>query len=106
MHGFRHIISEAGPFLIFRTFLGGSSASLIGAGSGMLVSQSFSQEYELEADAVGFKYLVAAHVDPRGLATMLGKLEAEERRFGESMELQAFSIHPATQKRIQRLDAK
>jgi predicted Zn-dependent protease len=105
-HGFRHIISAAGPFLIFRTFLGGSSTSLIGAGSSILVSQSFSQEYELEADSVGFKYLVAANVDPRGLADMLGKLEAEEKKFSESMELQAFSSHPATQKRIDRLNAK
>jgi predicted Zn-dependent protease len=105
-HGFRHIISAAGPFLIFRTFLGGNSTSLIGAGSSILVSQSFSQEYELEADAVGFKYLVAANIDPRGLADMLGKLEAEEKKFSDSLELQAFSSHPATQKRIDRLNAK
>jgi predicted Zn-dependent protease len=74
------MISAAGPFLIFRTFLGGNSTSLLGAGSELLVTQGFSQEYELEADAVGFQYLVAAHIDPRGLAEMLGKLEAEERR--------------------------
>jgi predicted Zn-dependent protease len=92
--------------LIFRAFFGGGSAGLIGAGSGLLVGQSFSQEYELEADAVGFNYLVAAHVDPRGLADMLGKLEAEQRRYGDSFGPQAFSSHPATQKRIDRLNAK
>jgi predicted Zn-dependent protease len=105
-HSFRQMIAAAGPFLIFRTFLGGGSTSLLGAGSQMLVTQSFSQEYELEADAVGFQYLVAAHIDPRGLADMLGKLEAEEHRFADHMELRAFSSHPATEKRILRLNAK
>jgi predicted Zn-dependent protease len=104
-HGFRKMISAAGPFLIFRTFLGGNSTSLLGAGSELLVTQGFSQEYELEADAVGFQYLVAAHIDPRGLAEMLGKLEAEERRYGGHMQLRAFSSHPATEKRIQRLNS-
>ena len=106
-HGFRQIISSAGPFLIFRMFLGGNSTGILGQGSQALVAQSFSQEHELEADAVGWQYLVAAHIDPRGLTDMLRKLEAEQHRLGASeMHLQAFSSHPATEKRLRRLDAK
>jgi predicted Zn-dependent protease len=86
--------------------LGGNSTGLIGDGSAILVGQSFSQEYELEADAVGFNYLVAAHINPRGLADMLRKIEDEQRRFGDRLELRAFSSHPANEKRIQRLNAK
>ena len=78
-HGFRKIISSAGPFLIFRMFLGGGSTGILGGSSQLLISQSFSQEYELEADAVGWQYLVAARIDPRGLTDMLSKLEAEQR---------------------------
>jgi Zn-dependent protease with chaperone function len=105
-HGFRHIISSAGPFLVFRLFLGGKGLSgLIAEGSGLLVSQSFSQEYELEADKVGWDYLVAAHIDPRGLTEMLRKLQIVEKK-SKVQEIRAFSSHPPTEKRIGRLQSK
>ena len=54
-HGFRKIISSLGPYLMLKIFVGNSRGllGLLGEGSGLLVSQSFSQEYEFEADAVG-----------------------------------------------------
>jgi Zn-dependent protease with chaperone function len=108
-HGLRKIISSTGPYLIFRMFMSDGRGLLgaLGDGSQLLVRQSFSQQYEFEADAVGFDYLVAAHVDPRGLTEMLRKLKAvQESGFGVPPQLQAFSTHPATEKRIQRLEAK
>lgn len=108
-HGFRKIISSLGPYLIFRVFLGNSAGVLgvVGESSELLVNQSFSQEYELEADDVGWQSLVAAHIDPRGLPDMLRKLEAEQVKLAAAMpQLHAFSSHPATEKRIRRLDAK
>jgi predicted Zn-dependent protease len=108
-HGLRKIISATGPYLIFRMFMSDGRGLLgaLGDGSQLLVRQSFSQQYELEADSVGFDYLVAAHIDPRGLAEMLRKLKAvQDSRMGETPHLQAFSTHPATQKRIQRLETK
>ena len=76
-HGFRKIISSAGPNLIFKVFLGNSAGVLpiLGDSSELLIRQSFSQEYELEADDVGWQSLVNARIDPRGLADMLRKLQ-------------------------------
>ena len=108
-HGFRKIISEAGPYLIVKIFLGGdrNAVGLPGASSQLLVRQSFSQEYELEADDVGWTYMVAARMDPRGMVNMLKKLKAEQDKmsFGNG-GLGAFSSHPATEKRIHRLEVK
>jgi len=108
-HVFRKIISSSGPYILCRLFMRDNSGLLgvLAGSSQLLVSQSFSQEYETEADDVGWQYLVAAHIDPRGLPDMLGKLQAEY----ESMNMahlvpQAFSSHPATDKRIRRLQAK
>ena len=108
-HGFRKIISSAGPYLIFRVFLGNSSDALpiLGGSSELLVRQSFSQQYKLEADDVGWETLRAARIDPRGLADMLRKLQAEDLQIKRSMpQMNAFSSHPAIGKRIQRLDSK
>jgi predicted Zn-dependent protease len=107
-HVFRKAISSYGPYLLFKLFAGkrGGLLGLLGGSSGLLVSQSFSQEYELEADAVGWQSLVDAHIDPRGLADMLMKFQAMQRGMGTEPLIQAFSSHPATEKRIRRLEAK
>lgn len=108
-HSFREAISSAGPYLIFSVFMrgGGGLLGVLGGGSQLLVHQSFSQEYELEADAAGWDYLVAAKIDPRALTEMLKKIEVEQRRDQPlSDEPGAFSSHPATEKRIRKLEAK
>ena len=108
-HGLRIIISTAGPFFVVKTFFGGGEGMMgaLGAGSQLLVRQGFSQEYETEADAVGWQYLVDARIDPRGLAGMLKKLEDAYGNMNVIRpELGALSSHPATEKRIERLDAK
>ena len=108
-HNFREIISSAGPYLIFSVFMRGGSGvgGVLGGGSGLLVAQSFSQEYELEADAAGWDYLVASKIDPRSMARVLAKIEQEQQRHpGLHAKLGAFSSHPATSKRIRRLEAK
>ena len=108
-HGFRKIIAAAGPYWIYKVFFsnGGGMLELLGAGSGMLIIQGFSQEYELEADDVGWNTLVSAHIDPRGLTEMLRKLELAERNLPkDELEIGALSDHPDTLKRIHRLDVK
>jgi Zn-dependent protease with chaperone function len=108
-HGLRILISSAGPFFIVKTFFGGGEGlfGMLGAGSQLLVRQSFSQEYEQEADDAGWQLLVSARIDPRGLPDMLRKLEDAYGNMNVIRpELGAFSSHPATEKRIERLDAK
>jgi Zn-dependent protease with chaperone function len=107
-HMFRQIIAAMGPALLFQLFLGGQGGLVgaLGAGSQIVMTQSFSQEYELEADSVGWNYLVRAHIDPRGLTDILRKLKAEEEREGLDLGIPGFRSHPNTQKRIDRLEAK
>lgn len=108
-HGFRKIISAAGPYLLFRLFFRDNSGLLgvVGDSSQILVRQGFSQQFELEADAVGWDYLVRARIDPRGLTAMLRKLEAAQDRMKLPRPVMgAFSSHPSTAKRIQRLESK
>ena len=108
-HGFREIVSSAGPLLICQIFFSGRGGMLgvLGGGSALLISQSFSQEYEIEADDVGWQYLVAANVDPRGLADIFRKFKAYEVEHKLRPDVpQALSSHPALEKRIARLDAK
>jgi predicted Zn-dependent protease len=108
-HGFRKIISAAGPYLMCQLFLSRSSGlfGMLGESSELLVRQSFSQEYELEADSVGWDYLVRANIDPRGMTEMLHKLELEQKsRQDGQKSFAAFSSHPATEKRIRKLEEK
>ena len=112
-HGIRKAIAATGPFLIFRVFLGGNSrgvAAVAGGASDLLIRQSFSQEYETEADDIGWQALVAAKIDPRGMTVMFEKLQAYERQQKKhlaGLELpRAFQSHPALEKRIARLEKK
>ncbi len=108
-HGFRGQVAAAGPFLVFQVFMRGQSGTpaLLGGGSALLVAQSFSQEYEKEADDVGWDYMVKANIDPRGMIDVFRKLQAYEMKHeGKSILPQAFESHPDVAKRIARLEAK
>ena len=106
-HVIRHKIAAAGSLAVFGVFVRGQRAtgSLLGVGLGVLVFQGFSQRYEAEADAVGWKYLVAANIDPRGLISMFKKFEAEEGGLSHFMP-QSLESHPALSKRIATLESK
>jgi beta-barrel assembly-enhancing protease len=107
-HHARKIISSAGPFLICGFFLHSRSGLLnvLGEGSGLILIQGFSQEYESEADEVGWNYLVAANLDPRGMIGIFRKFKASEKKEKDGAAPQAFQSHPALEKRIARLEAK
>ena len=81
---------------------------MAGGASDLLVRQSFSQEYEREADDLGWQTLVRAKIDPRGMTGMFEKLEVHERQQanGRSALPRAFASHPALEKRIARLENK
>ena len=109
-HGFRQVIASAGPFLIFQVFLGGGQGgamSAVAGGSALLVAQSFSQEYETEADDVGWDYLVKANIDPRGMIGVFEKMRSMEAGLSlEDAVPKAFHSHPDLDKRIARLNKK
>jgi beta-barrel assembly-enhancing protease len=108
-HHARKIISAAGPLVIFGIFFHSRDQTLdvLSSGSGLLVTRGFSQEYELEADDFGWNYLMAANVDPRGMIDLFKKFKAidAQHRAGGLLP-QAFSSHPALDKRISRLESR
>jgi len=66
--------------------------------SELLIRQSFSQEYELEADDVGWQSLVNAHID-HGLGRHATKAADRATKMHAGMgRVNAFSSHPATEK--------
>jgi predicted Zn-dependent protease len=80
--------------------------NLLSAGAGVMVFEGFSQDMEQEADDVGWKYLVAARIDPQGMTDMFRKLQVYEM-MQETVKLpQAFNSHPRFEKRITRLQAR
>jgi len=108
-HHARKIISAAGPLVIFGVFFHSRDQTLdvLSSGSGLLVTRGFSQEYELEADEFGWKYLVSANIDPRGMIDLFKKFKAYDARSkAEDILPQAFSSHPALDKRIDRLERR
>jgi predicted Zn-dependent protease len=107
-HVMRRKIAAAGPLVIFGLFLHSDSGvgHILALGSGLMVFQGFSQDYEMEADATGWSYLVAANIDPRGMIKMFQKLEAWEGTGPHGFAPQALQSHPTTEKRIARLEHK
>lgn len=107
-HALRHEISGSGPIYFVRILTGGRNKTLeaLAFPSELLAYESFSQEYEREADAVGWNYLVAAHINPHGMIDMFHKLAAQEAKWGDEHDHPAFDSHPALEKRIAWLQAK
>ncbi len=108
-HLIRKLVAASGPILIFGVFLHSNSGlmNVLAGGSALMVFQGFSKEFETEADEVGWKYLVSANIDPRGMISMFHKFETVDKLKSINIELpQAFSSHPLLQKRIARLESK
>jgi Zn-dependent protease with chaperone function len=108
-HVLRRAVGAAGPVVIFGLFLHSQNGigNLLTLGSGLMVFQGFSQDYETEADNMGWSYLLAANIDPRGMIRAFQKLEKAQGKLGSrAFGPQALQSHPATEKRIARLENK
>jgi Zn-dependent protease with chaperone function len=107
-HAFRHLISGKGPVFILQIFMGSRNRLLdvMAYPSEKLVYESFSQEYEKEADSVGWNYLVAANINPHGMIDIFNKLKNYEGRLNISEEGSAYASHPALRRRIGWLEEK
>jgi Zn-dependent protease with chaperone function len=106
-HAYRHEISMAGPFMVFKMFLGSSSSSgaILSGGTALILNADFSQEFENEADVKGWDYLVAANIDPRG---MIETFEKFKKLSGDDVQFlpQSLQSHPSLDKRIKQLERK
>jgi predicted Zn-dependent protease len=106
-HHLRKAIAAGGPFLVFRMFVGhGGSMGMLAGFSALMIGQGFSQEYETEADDVGWNYLLKANVNPHGMIDLFRKLNAYQNNRKVLNIPQAFRSHPALEKRIRTLEAK
>ncbi len=102
-HGLRKLIAGSGPYYVLRLFVSDQQEvlSAISAGSQLLVNQSYSRDIEREADTIGWHYLLAANIDPRGLADFFQLLtEGEVATIIPEM----FRSHPATDERMASLN--
>jgi len=71
--------------------------------STFVMGQTFSREYEREADSEGWNYLVAANINPHGFIDALAKLHQFEFKHFHGAIL---SDHPPTEDRIAKLELK
>lgn len=99
-HSLRQMISTIGLLALVQTVLGDVSALVAAAAKGGadLLVLSFSREAETEADERGVEFLVAAGLDPRGIASFFETLRKEEGVAGAMPAL--LSTHPATAERV------
>jgi Zn-dependent protease with chaperone function len=107
-HTFQHMISGRGPIYLMEVLSGGSdkAMNIMAFPSELLIYESFSQEYEAEADACGWDYLVAAKINPHGEIEALQKLrEYETAHLGEERS-SAFDSHPDLGRRIKILESR
>ncbi|HVY72241.1 MAG TPA: M48 family metallopeptidase [Verrucomicrobiae bacterium] len=103
-HGLRTMVASAGPLALLQAMFG-SDAGVVGIvtrGSAVLLSQRFSRDHEREADEKGWRNLVAANIDPRGMKRFMEKL-AKLERDEDAGDLSILGTHPPTQERIQRM---
>ncbi|MEC9284206.1 MAG: M48 family metallopeptidase [Bdellovibrionota bacterium] len=103
-HSLKNILSSVSTYLLVSVFLGDASgllAVLADQGS-FLLRQSYSREYELEADNSAFDVLIENNIDPRGMVGFFKTLlEKSDSKIEENLEW--ISTHPATQKRIDNI---
>lgn len=107
-HLARKVITAAGPIAVFGVLLHSRSGlmNVLTIGSGLLVVQGFSKEFETEADEVGWDYLVKARIDPHGMIEMFEKFRSWEGARNVITLPEAFESHPNLEKRIALLERK
>ncbi|MCK5875088.1 MAG: M48 family metallopeptidase [Alcanivoracaceae bacterium] len=115
-HGVRQIMGHAGILLTVQALVGDVSGIMatVAAATPLLLSQSYSRGFESEADEYGFRYLSQAQLDPNGLVSFFEKILEEEKKRLEKIEDEdtrtlmtsagaLLSSHPATEKRIEKM---
>lgn len=117
-HGVRQIMARAGVALTAQALLGDVNGmmAMIAAATPMLLSQSYSRDFESDADEHGFDLLEKADIDPNGLVSFFEKIIEEKKARLEKLEdeeskavmeniMPLLSSHPATEARIENMES-
>ena len=115
-HGIRNMIASAGTFAIVAALFGDISGitGAIATAAPLLINQSYSRDFEREADDIGHQLLVDANIDPQGLTQFFDKILSKEKLAFDHIEDENvrdsvinstvfLRSHPTTEERIQRL---
>ena len=115
-HSIRNIMSSAGIYLIVDALLGDVTGvlALITDAAPLLLNQSYSRDFETEADQKGYELLVKSNIDPMGMAVFFEKIQQEKEMRLEDIEDEKtrklyelseglLSTHPATEDRIKSI---
>jgi beta-barrel assembly-enhancing protease len=107
-HAFQQSISGKGPIFLMQILTGSSdkAVNLMAFPSELLINASFSQAFEAEADALGWDYLMAAKINPRGQIEALQKLKQYDLAEGGAHHGSAFNSHPDLDRRIKFLESR
>lgn len=104
-HHLRGVINNLGLYVIVSSLIGdvNSAAGAVINTGGDLASLSNDRAFETEADETGMNYLIASHIDPKGMISFFKTLKKES---GSKMDdyTSFMSTHPATSERIQHLN--
>jgi predicted Zn-dependent protease len=97
------MVSSLGTMVVIQAVFGDYSALADGASN--LLGQKYSRDFETEADATGWQYLLDAKIDPQGMIDFFQTLRDEEKKTGMEMTgaLELLSTHPATEDRMAAL---
>ncbi len=102
-HSLQALVKNLGLRAVWIMVTGDISGSVIEQAALELTSLSFSRDAEQQADAVGFDGLVAAGIDPRGMADFFAIMANLE---GGATPPPLLSTHPASSKREASLRAR
>ena len=115
-HGIRNMVASAGTFAVIASLLGDLSgiSGAIATTAPLLINQSYSRDFEREADEIGYKLLVDANINPQGLTQFFDKMLEKEKLAFANIENENvrdtvinstifLSSHPTTEERIKRL---
>ncbi|OZG71556.1 peptidase M48 [Hahella sp. CCB-MM4] len=115
-HGVRNIIAATGTYTLIQAMFGdvsGLLATVVNAAP-FLLNQSYSRDFEADADEKGLQLLQRAEINPTGMISFFEKIIEEEKKRMEQIEdddtrelleqsMGFLSSHPATEERIASL---
>ncbi len=76
-HGTKRILRQLGGRALIALLFGGTDLHAVSDASGSLLSLSYDRDQESEADLLGIQLLVAARMDPQGLASFFARLSKD-----------------------------